>query len=145
MSSTPDNRQKPTILIVDDAPDNVMLLSALLKDRYKLRIATNGVKALQLAGIAPHPDLILLDVMMPDMDGFEACRRLKANAATAEIPVIFLTARGQPEDEAKGLQLGAADYISKPISPPIVLACVAAQLERRRLRELSHQTDLQPD
>lgn len=145
MSSTPDNKQKPIILIVDDAPDNVMLLSALLKDRYKLRIATNGVKALQLAGIAPPPDLILLDVMMPDMDGFEACRRLKANAATAEIPVIFLTARGQPEDEAKGLQLGAADYISKPISPPIVLACVAAQLERRRLRELSHQTDLQPD
>lgn len=145
MSSTPDHRQKPTILIVDDAPDNVMLLSALLKDRYKLRIATNGVKALQLAGIAPHPDLVLLDVMMPDMDGFEACRRLKANAATAEIPVIFLTARGQPEDEAKGLQLGAADYISKPISPPIVLACVAAQLERRRLRELSHQTDLPPD
>ncbi|HZW13784.1 MAG TPA: response regulator [Noviherbaspirillum sp.] len=130
--SAPDVAQKQTILIVDDAPDNIMLLSALLKSRYRLKIATNGVKALELARTAPRPELILLDVMMPEMDGLETCRRLKANAETADIPVIFLTARIQPEDEARGLQLGAADYITKPISPPVVLACVATQLGFRK-------------
>ncbi|HJV74925.1 MAG TPA: response regulator [Noviherbaspirillum sp.] len=125
----------PTILIVDDAPDNIMLLSALLKGRYKVKIATDGAKALQIAAVAPHPDLILLDVMMPEMDGFETCRRLKAAPATADIPVIFLTARIQPEDEEKGLRLGAADYITKPISPPIVLARVTTQLELKKARE----------
>lgn len=136
MNSSFDIAQKPTILIVDDAPDNIMLLSALLKDRYKVKIATNGVKALQIAATAPHPDLVLLDVMMPEMDGFETCRRLKASAETADIPVIFLTARIQPEDEGKGLRLGAADYITKPISPPIVLARVATQLDLKKAREL---------
>ena len=128
--------QKPTILLVDDAPDNIALLSALLKDKYRLKIATNGVKALQVAAAAPYPDLILLDVVMPEMDGHETCRRLKAAPETADIPVIFLTSRTRLEDEELGLSLGAADYIMKPISPPIVLARVATQLNLKRAREL---------
>ena len=124
--------QKPTILLVDDTPDNITLLSALLKDKYKLKIATNGTKALQVANTAPYPDLILLDVLMPEMDGFETCRRLKAAPETADIPVIFLTSRGQPEDEALGFSVGAADYIMKPISPPGVLARVEAQLNLKK-------------
>lgn len=128
--------QKPTILLVDDTPDNITLLSALLKDKYKLKIATNGVKALQIAQIAPAPDLILLDVTMPEMDGHEACRRLKAEPQTADIPVIFLTSRTRPEDEEFGLSLGAADYIMKPISPPIVLARVSTQLQLQRARQM---------
>jgi putative two-component system response regulator len=128
--------QKPTVLLVDDTPDNIALLSALLKDKYKLKIATNGVKALQIASTPPYPDLVLLDVMMPEMDGHEACRRLKAAPETADIPVIFLTSRIQPEDEELGLSLGAADYITKPISPPIVLARVATQLNLKKARQL---------
>lgn len=128
--------QKPTILVVDDTPDNIALLSALLKDKYKVKVATNGVKALQIATVPPYPDLVLLDVMMPEMDGHEACRRLKASPETAEIPVIFLTAKIQPEDEELGLSLGAVDYITKPISPPIVLARVATQLNLKRARQL---------
>ena len=135
MNSPSELPHKPTILIVDDAPDNIMLLSALLKGRYRVKIATDGAKALQIAAAAPHPDLILLDVMMPEMDGFETCRRLKAVAGTAEIPVIFLTARVEPEDEEKGLRLGASDYITKPISPPVVLARVTTQLELKEARE----------
>ncbi len=127
---------KPTILLVDDTPDNIALLSALLKDRYKLKIATNGLKALQIAAAAPCPDLILLDVMMPELDGYETCRRLKADEQTADIPVIFLTARVRSEDEEMGLGLGAADYITKPISPPIVLARVATQLQLKRTGQL---------
>jgi putative two-component system response regulator len=135
MSSPFDNLQKQTILIVDDTPDNIALLSALLKDQYKLKIATNGVKALQIAAVAPYPDLILLDVMMPEMDGYETCRRLKAVAETADIPVMFLTAKIHPEDEERGLTLGAVDYIAKPISPPIVLARVATQLTLKKARQ----------
>lgn len=131
-----DFPQKPTILLVDDSPDNIALLSAMLKDKYKVKIATNGVKALQIASVEPYPDLVLLDVMMPEMDGHEACRRLKASADTAEIPVIFLTSRVLPEDEELGLGLGAVDYIAKPISPPIVLARVATQLSLKRARQL---------
>lgn len=136
MNSPFDFAQKPTVLLVDDTPDNIALLSALLKDKYKVKIATNGVKALQIASVPPYPDLILLDVMMPEMDGHEACRRLKAAPDTAEIPVIFLTSKIQPEDEELGLSLGAVDYIAKPISPPIVLARVATQLSLKRARQM---------
>ncbi|WMW82252.1 two-component system response regulator [Undibacterium cyanobacteriorum] len=127
---------KQVILIVDDTPDNITLLSALLKDIYKIKIATNGVKALHIASTQPSPDLILLDVMMPEMDGYETCKRLKENPLTAEIPVIFLTAKSQVSDEEMGLKLGAVDYISKPVSPPIVLARVATQLHLVRARNL---------
>jgi putative two-component system response regulator len=130
-----DVPQKQTILIVDDTPDNIALLSALLKDRYRLKIATNGVKALQIAQSEPCPDLVLLDVVMPEMDGYETCRHLKQDPGTADIPVIFLTSRVEPEDEEMGLSLGAADYIAKPISPPIVLARVATQLSLKNARQ----------
>ena len=125
---------RPTILIVDDTPDNIMLLSRLLKDRYNTKVANNGSTALQIAGATPSLDLILLDVMMPGLDGYETCRQLKANPATADIPVIFLTAKNQVEDEAMGLSLGAVDYIAKPISPPILFARVATQLNLRAAR-----------
>jgi putative two-component system response regulator len=125
---------RPTILIVDDTPDNIMLLSRLLKDRYNTKVANNGSTALQIAASTPSLDLILLDVMMPGLDGYETCRQLKANPATADIPVIFLTAKNQVEDEAMGLSLGAVDYIAKPISPPILFARVATQLSLRNAR-----------
>jgi putative two-component system response regulator len=125
---------RPTILIVDDTPDNIMLLSRLLKDRYNTKVANNGSTALQIAAASPSLDLILLDVMMPGLDGYETCRQLKANPATADIPVIFLTAKNQVEDEAMGLSLGAVDYIAKPISPPILFARVATQLSLRNAR-----------
>jgi len=119
---------KATVLVVDDTPDNLALMSALLKNTYKVKVANHGDKGLRIAASATPPDLILLDVMMPDVDGYEVCRRLKADSRTCNIPVIFLTARSEPEDEHKGLALGAADYITKPISPPILLARVATQL-----------------
>lgn len=141
MSSNLEMQEKQTILIVDDTPDNISLLAALLKGKYKIKIATNGLKALQIAGNPPYPDLILLDVMMPELDGHETCRRLKSNPETAEIPVIFLTAKSQVEDEELGLSLGACDYIAKPISPPIVFARVANQLSLKNARYLLQQQE----
>jgi len=139
------NKDKPTILIVDDTPDNIMLLSRLLKDRYNTKVANNGSLALQIAQSTPGLDLILLDVMMPGLDGYETCRQLKANPVTADIPVIFLTAKNQVEDEAMGLSLGAVDYIAKPISPPILFARVSTQLTlagaRRQLQ--AHNENLE--
>jgi putative two-component system response regulator len=119
---------KATVLVVDDTPDNLSLMSALLKNSYKVKVANHGDKALRIAASATPPDVILLDVMMPDIDGYEVCRRLQANPRTRDIPVIFLTARSEVEDEQKGLALGAVDYITKPISPPILMARVATQL-----------------
>jgi putative two-component system response regulator len=120
--------EKPLILIVDDSPDNLSLMSALLKDQYRVKVANNGERGLQIANSDTPPDLILLDVMMPDMDGYEVCQRLKAKPRTAGIPVIFLTVKCEVEDEEKGLLLGAVDYITKPISPPIVMARVKTHL-----------------
>ncbi|MDO6384906.1 two-component system response regulator [Uliginosibacterium sp. 31-12] len=120
--------EKATVLVVDDTPDNLSLMSGLLKEHYRVKVASNGDKALRIAAATPAPDLILLDIMMPDMDGYEVCRRLKLDAATRDIPIIFLTARSETEDEEKGLALGAVDYITKPISPPIVLARVQTHL-----------------
>ncbi len=117
-----------TLLVVDDTPENLALMSGLLKDSYQVRVAVNGDRALSIAISDNPPDLILLDIMMPEMDGYEVCRRLKAHAVTRDIPIIFLTARSSIEDEQKGLEMGAVDYITKPINPPIVLARVAAQL-----------------
>ncbi|MBV8619347.1 MAG: two-component system response regulator [Curvibacter sp.] len=117
-----------TVLVVDDTADNLSLMSSLLKDHYRVKVANHGDKALRIAAQDPAPDLILLDVMMPDVDGHEVCRRLKSNPRTRDIPVIFLTARAEVEDEELGLSLGAVDYISKPISPPILLARVQTHL-----------------
>ncbi|WP_269533879.1 two-component system response regulator [Chitinimonas sp. BJYL2] len=135
MPNPNETLEKPTILIVDDTPENIAVLSALLRDRYKTKVATSGVKALDIAASEPRPDLILLDVMMPELDGYETCQRLKANPQTADIPVIFLTARTQVEDEELGLQVGAVDYITKPISPPIVLARVRTHLSLRSAQQ----------
>ncbi len=123
-----DSSEKPTILVVDDTPDNLALMSSLLKGDYKVKIANSGEKALRVAGSDAPPDLILLDIMMPGMDGYEVCQRLKHDPGTMNIPVIFLTAKAEMEDEKMGLELGAVDYITKPISPPIVMARVKNHL-----------------
>jgi adenylate cyclase len=134
---------KSRILIVDDTPDNLFLMSALLEDTYELVTASSGPEALDIARSAQPPELILLDIMMPDMDGYEVMRRLRQNPATTGIPVIFLTALTSIEEEQFGLDLGAVDYITKPISPPVVLARVNTHLERsanaRRLQALSEK------
>ena len=119
---------KPTILVVDDTPDNLTLMMELLKGEYTVKLANGGERALKLAAMVPHPDLILLDIMMPGLDGYEVCQRLKANPQTQGIPVVFLTAKSAVEDEKRGLEIGAVDYITKPISPPIVLARVKIHL-----------------
>ena len=126
--STLDTGEKPTILVVDDTPDNLTLVSNLLKKDYRVRVAISGEKALKIALSETPPDLILLDVMMPVMDGYEVCQQLRSHPLTAHIPVIFLTAKSEVEDERKGLSLGASDYITKPISPPILEARVKTHL-----------------
>ncbi|XZG71329.1 response regulator [Chitinibacteraceae bacterium HSL-7] len=126
--------ERRTVLLVDDTPANLALLNALLRNDYRLRIASSGAQALELAMREPHPDLVLLDVMMPGMDGYEVCRRMLATPELAQIPVIFLTARTEEHDEAHGFELGAVDYIRKPFSPLIVQARVRTQLELRDAR-----------
>jgi len=124
-----DFTQKPTILVVDDTPDNLSLMSGLLKERYKVKVANNGEKAIKVAQGDSPPDLILLDIMMPGLSGYDVCKILKDDVATRDIPIIFLTAMTGTEDEKKGLELGAVDFITKPVNPPIVLARVATQLQ----------------
>jgi len=131
-----------TILIVDDTPINIGVISGALKDTYTTKVATNGEKALAIASAAEKPDLILLDVMMPEMDGYEVCRRLKANPETREIPVIFLTGQTQAEDETKGFEVGAVDYIHKPFSNAVVKARVRTHL---MLRDANAQLEKQLD
>jgi adenylate cyclase len=126
------------VLIVDDAPENIDILGRALAD-YKRSVAVNGEKALQRALSDTPPDLILLDVMMPGLDGYEVCRRLKAEPRTRDIPIIFVTAKGEVEDETYGFALGAVDYITKPISPPIVQARVRTQLTLKLAREKLQQ------
>lgn len=123
----PKKPDKPVVLVVDDTPENIELLVNILREDYRVKVAINGEQALKIIRAAP-PDLILLDVMMPGIDGFEVCRRLKADFTTRSIPVIFITAMISVEDELKGLELGANDYITKPISPPIVMARVRTHL-----------------
>lgn len=120
--------EKATILVVDDTPDNLALLSSLLNVDYQVKVARSGDKALKIAASASPPDLILLDIMMPEMDGYEVCRRLKTAPETRNIPVIFLTAKAEARDEQAGFELGAVDYITKPISPSIVMARVKNHL-----------------
>ncbi|MES9844765.1 MAG: two-component system response regulator [Candidatus Sedimenticola sp. PURPLELP] len=124
---TVDVSQK-TILVVDDVPENIDVLDGVLHDRYKIKAAVNGQRALKIAMSDNPPDLILLDIMMPEMDGYEVCRRLKDDEKTRGIPVIFVTAMNEVEDERKGLELGAVDYITKPYSPAIVCARVKTHL-----------------
>ena len=129
---TIDEKGKETLLLVDDNPINLQVLFETLKQSgYKLIAAKDGQKALAMASSA-RPDLILLDIMMPGMDGYEVCRRLKEDETTRDIPIIFVTAMGETSDETKGLELGAVDYITKPFSPPIVQARVRTHLALKR-------------
>jgi putative two-component system response regulator len=130
-----DPTRRPTLLIADDEPTNLQVLRQILQAEYRLLFARDGVKAVELAQ-SERPDLILLDVMMPNMTGHDACRALKADAATRDIPVIFVTAMADAEDEAKGFELGAVDYITKPVSPSIVRARVRTHLSLVRMDEL---------
>ena len=120
---------KPTILVVDDTPDNLDLMGDLLMNDYKVKIANSGKKALEIVQTGQSPDLILLDIMMPEMDGYEVCSVLKSDEKTKNIPVIFLTAKTNSIDEQKGFEIGAVDYITKPISPVIVMARVKTHLD----------------
>ncbi|MBI5329374.1 MAG: two-component system response regulator [Betaproteobacteria bacterium] len=132
--------ERKTILVVDDTPENLTVLGGLLQPTYRVRVANSGVRALAVARSAPQPDLILLDVMMPEMDGYAVITRLRNDAATRDIPVIFVTAMDADEDEEHGLALGAVDYIPKPIRPAIVLARVRAHLEIKQARDwLKHE------
>ena len=119
---------KQTVLVVDDTPENIQILNGVLRPNYKVKAAPNGEKAIKIAQSASQPDIILLDIMMPEMDGYEVCRQLKSNPITEKIPIIFVTAMSEVEDEKKGLDMGAVDYITKPINPAIVLARVRTQL-----------------
>ncbi|MDX9994441.1 MAG: two-component system response regulator [Rhodocyclaceae bacterium] len=134
--SNPGGAAEPrTVLIVDDTPQNLTVLGELLQSEYRVRAANSGERALRAVGTLPCPDLILLDIMMPGMDGYEVLKRLRADAATRNIPVIFITAMTAEADEERGLELGAVDYITKPFSPAIVLARVRAQLELKQARD----------
>lgn len=126
---------RKTILVVDDTPENISVLGNVLAPTYRVQVANSGARALALTAAPPFPDLILLDVMMPEMDGYEVLKRLRERAETADIPVIFVTARDGTDDESRGLELGAADYITKPIRPAIVLARARGQLELKQARD----------
>jgi putative two-component system response regulator len=130
---------KSTLLIVDDVPENLGVLGELLRGAgYRVRLADSGRAALAYAAREPRPDLILLDVMMPEMDGYEVLRRLRQNPLSRDIPIVFLTALSETRDEERGLDLGAADYITKPINPAVVLARVRTQLEAKQARDWLH-------
>jgi putative two-component system response regulator len=124
-----DANRRQSILVVDDNMDNLTLMAGLLKDRYRVRLAISGGKALKIALGDSPPDLILLDIMMPGMSGWEVCHAIKADARARSIPIIFLTAMSSTEDEKMGFEMGAADFITKPVNPPIVFARVATQLQ----------------
>jgi phosphoserine phosphatase RsbU/P len=127
--------QKKTVLVVDDAPSNIQIVSSILKDTYKVRVATSGTKALELMKVAPLPDLVLLDVAMPGISGYDVCSRLKVDPETRDVPVIFLTGQTEIEDETRGFEVGAVDYIHKPFSTPIVKARVHTHMVLRGLRQ----------
>ena len=122
--------EQPSILVIDDTPGNLSLLNQLLREHYRVKLANSGPRGLELAAMAP-PDLILLDIMMPDMDGYQVFQRLQSDPATRRIPVIFLTAKVGAEDEERGLAMGAVDFIHKPIAPSVVLARVRTHLQIR--------------
>ncbi|AFL75852.1 diguanylate cyclase (GGDEF) domain-containing protein [Thiocystis violascens DSM 198] len=136
------NEGIPVVLIVDDVPTNIKVLANALRHEYRVKVASRGEDALRGARLEPQPDLILLDVMMPEMDGYEVCRRLKSDPVTEFIPVIFITARDTDEDQELGFNLGCVDYITKPFSLPIAKARIRTHLRLKRqtdaLERLSH-------
>lgn len=141
----PVQPQKKTILVVDDTPDNLVLFGELLMPHYQVRVANSGLKALAAAAAEPRPDLILLDVMMPEMDGYQVIARLKTEPETRDIPVMFITALDQIEDEVRGLELGAADYVTKPVKPAILLARVRGQLDLKEARDILRDKNAWPE
>jgi len=136
MNNFPKSPGEATILVVDDTPANLSLMSGLLKDTYKVKVANRGERALEIAASDTPPDLILLDILMPDMDGYEVCRRLKAQAATKDIPIIFITAMADVENESMGFALGAVDYISKPFNKTVVKARIRVHMQLKRQSRL---------
>jgi putative two-component system response regulator len=136
--------EQATILLVDDTPENIDVLVGILKPHYQLKVARNGEMALKIANLKAKPDLILLDVMMPGISGFETCQRLKADISTADIPIIFVTAKISVDDEAYGLSIGAVDYIAKPVNPAIVIQRVKTHVSlSNQKRELYQQVKIQ--
>ncbi len=133
--SCPVGTAQPTILVVDDTPENLAILGGLLQPHYRVKVASSGTRAIAVATALPPPDLILLDVMMPGLDGYAVIERLRAQEATRNVPVIFVTALDASDDEERGLALGAVDYITKPIRPAIVLARVRTHLELKQARD----------
>ncbi len=127
--------QRPTILVVDDIPENLALMGELLRPHYQVRVANSGARALRVATTGASPDLILLDVMMPDMDGYEVLRQLRSHPQGRTVPVIFVTAMDTDRDETVGLEIGAVDYITKPVRPPVLLARVRTQIELKQARD----------
>ena len=134
--------RKPVVLVVDDSPDYLSILGGMLEPAYSVRIADCGRRALQLAAQEPHPDLVLLDVLMPDMDGHAVLTALRADSRTRDIPAIFFTSLQEPGDELAGLAEGAADYIVKPAAPAVVHARVRAQIELKQMRDSLEQRNL---
>jgi CheY-like chemotaxis protein len=131
------NELKPaTILVVDDVPDNIDVVAGILKQDYKVRAATSGERALKIINSDAPPDLVLLDIMMPEMNGFQVCQKIKANPDTQDIPVIFLSAMDADTDIVQGLELGAVDYVTKPPTPEVLKARVATHVR------LSHEKQL---
>lgn len=131
LTSSHSATEKPTILVVDDTPENLLLISDLLRKSYRVKVANNGNRALSIAQTDPPPDLILLDVMMPDLDGYEVCRLLKANPVTQHIPVVFLTAR--IGDDQRGLRIGAVGYLTKPVKSSLLMECITTHLAPKSL------------
>ena len=141
-----DTMNKPCILVVDDAAENIDVLAMTLEQDYEVKVALNGEDALEIAFKKPHPDIVLLDILMPGMDGYQVCQKLKENKETQDIPVIFVTVMGDMEDEERGFDLGGVDYITKPIRTSIVRARVKAHLELKMAREhLKEQNQILQD
>jgi diguanylate cyclase (GGDEF)-like protein len=135
-------KEKPTVLIVDDMTTNLLILSDLLKDEYQIKIAKNGQKALDIVHSSDEVDIILLDIMMPDIDGYEVCRQLKSNPKTKNIPIIFVTAKDNDADEEYGLNLGAIDYITKPFNKAIVKLRIKNHLELKLKSDLLEELSM---
>ena len=133
------NENKNTILVVDDTPENIDVLYGVLSEDYKVKVAPNGEKALKIVQGKNPPDLILLDIMMPGISGYEVCEQLQSDEKTKDIPILFVTAMSETEDETKGLEMGAVDYITKPISPPIVIARVKTHLRLKEANDVLKQ------
>jgi putative two-component system response regulator len=135
MTGLKDNNQRKTVLIVDDSLDDITFMSSILKDFYRIEAATNMEKALQIAFSEAPPDLILIDIMMPEKVGYNMCRYFKSIPETNDIPVIFLTSKSDPEEEKMGFELGAVDYITEPVSPPVFLARINTHLQLKSARD----------